>query len=138
MGKRNACKRACDFIQLYVRLLETDENGYGKCCSCGYVKSWPDLNGGHWQAKGRNYNAAAFEESNVHIQCEGCNCFMQGNNAGYRKYMEANYPESELDYILAQSYKILDIEEIRDIARIYKQKCKDLVGDKNFPVKVST
>ena len=136
MAKKSASARACGFIQLYARLLETDENGYGKCCSCGEVKSWGDLHGGHFQAKGVNYNAACLEEDNVHAQCSTCNTYRQGNPAGYGQYMLDRYGNDVIEYIKQKSYEILDIEEVREMARIYKQKCKDLVKDKNFPVKV--
>lgn len=136
MAKTSAAARACRFIQLYVRLLETDKNGYGRCCSCGKVKSWAELNGGHFQPKGRNYNAASFEEDNVHIQCVECNCTLCGNPAGYFKFMLDNYGEEVLEYLKTQSYLYLEIEEVREIARIYRQKCKDLAPTKNFEVKI--
>ena len=88
--KRNAAARTCRYIQLYVRLLETDDNGYGYCCSCGQSLPWDQCQGGHFQPKGRNYNAAAFEEDNVHVQCATCNTYRGGNPAGYVSFMLGN------------------------------------------------
>ena len=138
MGKQGANARACKIVQLYVKLLETDENGYGKCCSCGEVKAWGNLHGGHFQPKGRNYNAACLEEDNVHIQCETCNIYRQGNVAGYSQYMQANYDNEVIEYLKKKSYEIQDIEDTRETARIYKQKCKDLAKQKNFEIKIPT
>lgn len=134
--KRTTAAKACRYIQLYVKLLETDENGYGYCCSCGKSKSWHELQGGHFQPKGINYNGACLEEENVHIQCVGCNNYRQGNPAGYSKFMLDKYGEDVIDYIKQKSYEILDIEEAREMAKIYKQKCKDLVKTKNFEVRI--
>ena len=136
MPKRTTAARVCRLIQLYVKLLETDENGYGKCCSCGLVKTWSELNGGHFQPKGRNYNAAAFEEDNVHIQCVSCNLMLAGNPAGYSAYMLSEYGLGVMEHIKMLSYQHLSTEEIQELGKIYKQKCKDLAKTKNFEVKV--
>ena len=138
MAKRSAASRACGFIQLYKRLLNTDENGYGYCCSCGKSLEWDESQGGHFQPKGRNYNAAAFEEDNVNLQCGTCNCTLGGNPAGYGPYMLREYGQEVIDYLLAQSYKYLETDEVRELARIYKQKCKDLAKNKNFMVNIPT
>jgi hypothetical protein len=136
MAKRSTAARACQFIQLYVRLLETDDNGYGYCKSCGKMLTWQESNGGHFQPKGRNYNAAAFEEDNVHLQCETCNCYRGGNPAGYYEYMLKTYGKKAIAEIKQLSYKTLDNTEIREIAKLYKQKCKDLAPKKNFKVNI--
>ena len=146
MAKRSAANRACGFIQLYTRLLYTDENGYGYCVSCGKSLSWGECQGGHFHPKGVNYNAAAFEEENVHIQCRSCNTGQGGNVSGYLKFMNKEYgvwdeetrtfENPVVDHINSLIHTYLDIEDVRDIARIYKQKCKDLAKTKNFPVNV--
>lgn len=138
MAKQSAAKRACNFIQLYARLLESDENGYGYCCSCGQMTPWGSSHGGHFQPKGRHYNAACLEEDNVHLQCDTCNTYRQGNNAGYAQYMQDKYGKEVIEYLKLQSYKTLDIEEVREYARIYKQECKDLAKTKNFEVRIGT
>lgn len=136
--KTNACKRACNFIQLYARLLESDENGYGYCCSCGKMTPWGESNGGHFQPKCRHYCAAAFEEENVHLQCVTCNTHLGGNIAGYTQYMETKYSAEVIEHIKQQAYKILEKEEVQEIARIYRRKCVELAKDKNFKIKVNT
>ena len=135
-NKRVTAARACQRLQLYVKLLETDENGYGKCCSCGEVKAWGELQGGHFQPKGRNYNAACLEEDNVHIQCTTCNLYRGGNPAGYLKYMLAEYGAEAVEEIAQMSYGTLTMDEIQDLAKIYKEKCKRLANTKMFKVTV--
>ena len=130
--------RVCRFLQLYVRLVETDWNGYGKCCSCGNMNPWGNLQGGHFQPKGRNYNAAAFDRRNIHIQCDTCNTYLGGNPAGYSKYMNENYDSQVVDEIQAKSYKYLEREEMLEIGRKYKLLCKQEAPKKNFKVNVRT
>lgn len=134
--KRTTLAKACKYIQLYVRLLETDENGYGYCCSCGKLLTWRETQGGHFQPKGVNYNAACLEEENVHIQCATCNLYRQGNPAGYYKFMLDKYGEDVIKEIEELSYEVYDIEEVQELAQIYKQKCKDLAKTKNFEVRI--
>jgi len=134
--KRLHAATACKYIQLYVRLLETDENGYGTCCSCGKLLTWAETQGGHFQPKGRNYNAASMEEDNIHLQCSKCNLYMGGNPAGYIEYMLKNYDEKTIDRIKQLSYQTLDCNQIDEIAHIYKQKCIDLAKTKNFKVNI--
>ena len=136
MAKKGASRRACEFIQLYARLLETDENGYGYCCSCGDQLDWHTCSGGHFQPKGANYNAAAFEEDNVHLQCSRCNITNGGNPAGYYKFMLDRYGEAVIEYLKLESFTYLETEEVRETARIYKQKCKELAKEKNFQVRI--
>ena len=144
--KRPTAARTCRFIQLYVRLLETDENGYGYCCSCGKSLCWSQCQGGHFHPKGRNYNAAAFEEENVHVQCSGCNCGQGGNASGYLKFMNdkygmINYTTGQfenpvVEHINSLIHTYIDIEDVRELGDIYKKKCKDLAKSKNFPVNI--
>jgi len=134
--KRLHAAKACKYIQLYVRLLETDDNGYGRCCSCGKSLSWKETQGGHFQPKGRNYSAAAFEEDNIHVQCAECNLYMGGNPAGYMKYMLKNYGKKGVAEIESLSHHYLDCNQIDELACTYKQKCIDLAKTKNFEVKI--
>ena len=146
MAKRSAAARACSLVQLYTRLNETDANGYGYCCSCGKLLSWGESQGGHFHAKGRNYSAASFEEENVHLQCGECNCAQGGNHSGYLNYMNREYGEWNetkqefenpvVDHINSLIYTYFETEQVRDIARTYKQKCKDLAKNKNFEVRI--
>jgi len=134
--KRLHASKACRYIQLYVRLLETDKDGFGVCCSCGQTFSFSQLQGGHFQPKGRNYNAAAFDTRNIHVQCSLCNLYRGGNPAGYAAYMLTSYSQAVIDEIKCLSYKYLDCNQIDDIAREYKQKCVELAKSKSFKVNI--
>ncbi len=146
MAKRSAAARLSGIMQLYIRLLETDENGYGHCCSCGKSLRWDESQGGHFHPKGRNYPASSFEEENIHLQCAECNCGQGGNSSGYLKYMNREYGgwnETTLEFenpvvdrINSLIHTYLDTEEVRERVRIYKKKCKDIAETKNFPINI--
>ena len=134
--KTNIAKKACQQVQLYAKLSETDEHGNGFCCSCGMFIPWQKSNGGHWQPKGRTYNAACIIEENVHFQCCTCNLYMQGNPAGYSVFMNKNYSKFTLDKILQASYTISDRQELQDVYDKYKAKNKILAKSKSFKVNI--
>ena len=46
------------------------------------------------------------------------------------------YGEDVIKEIEELSYKVYDIEEVQELAQIYKQKCKDLAKTKNFEVRI--
>lgn len=134
--KTNIARRACQQVQLYARLRDTNADGEGKCCSCGGWIPWEKANGGHWQAKGRAYNGASIMEENVHLQCCTCNCYMQGNNAGYTKFMRKKYEQNILDKIESESYKIIDRDVFKEAHERYLKLNKELAKTKTFKVNI--
>jgi hypothetical protein len=64
---------ASQYVQLYAKLKETDENGYGYCKTCGKMVSWDESDGGHCIPKGISCNQASIDPRNVHLQCRPCN-----------------------------------------------------------------
>ena len=135
-SKTSIAKRACQQIQQYARLKETDENGYGRCCSCGNIKHYTELDGGHFQPKGRNYNAACIDPRNVHSQCRSCNGFMAGNPAGYSAWMVSQYGAGVLDELFYLSKKPGEREAMQEAYEKYRALNKELAKTKMFPIKL--
>ena len=137
MGKRKRTKtslaiRATELAQTLARLTETDEDGWGVCCSCGQAVHYRLADGGHFQAKGRHYNGACLDPRNIHLQCKGCNRYRQGNSAGYALFMIEEYGRPDDNYkqikdflaeLEAMGAKTLD----REIYEAYIEKTAPLV-----------
>ena len=71
-----------DWFSKYIRLRDSDDNGYGECISCGKRPIyWKDADAGHYVNR-RKY-AVRYNEKNVNFQCRACNRFQEGNAAGY-------------------------------------------------------
>lgn len=136
MAKTKSCRIACELAQLKAKLIATDENGYGKCVSCGEVKSWGEFNGGHFQPKGRCYNGACLDPRNVHLQCTTCNLFHGGNPAGYVKYMQEEYGDDVFEELFLLSKKTTSLETAEKFIIECREECKNLAKDKNFNVKI--
>ena len=134
--KTSRLATACKLVQLLARLRETDCNGRGRCVSCGKLLDWRQAQGGHFQAKGRNYNAACTMEENVHLQCSRCNLTLGGASAGYSQWMYATYPEDVIEEIKKKSFETLGRDEIEERIIELRKMCRELAKTKNFVVKV--
>ena len=58
-------------FSLFIRFRDTDENGYGKCFTCGLIKHWKDSQAGHYIS--RKNHSTKYNEVGVRNQCGGCN-----------------------------------------------------------------
>ena len=111
-------------FQKWIRLRDVN---YG-CISCNSlnVKLW---HGGHY-FKAEIYRGLIFNEINVNKQCEKCNTYGGGNEAGYRlglikKYGEEKVKELENISDENRTYKYTR-EEIKEIKKKYLLKLKQL------------
>lgn len=115
-------------LQRIVRIKAADENGYAACVTCGRVLHWKDMDGGHFIS--RTYTAHKLNESNIHVQCKGCNGFRGGEYQIYTLYMIDMYGREFVDNLLAtkretkkwhRSDIIEHIEELRRYEREVSQ-----------------
>ena len=134
--KTNRLRLACKLAQLKARLTETDADGFGRCVSCGKPIHWQEGSGGHFQPKGRNYNGACLDERNVHLQCSGCNLYLQGNPAGYNRFMVERYGDAVIEEIAQMSYKLHDRWAVDKYIAKTRRECRELAKTKNFTVNI--
>jgi hypothetical protein len=129
-SKTSIASEACRWIQMYARLRDTDDNGWGNCCSCGAVVRWNECDGGHFQPKGRSYNGASIDPRNVHAQCKTCNLTLGGNPAGYQKYMHDHYTDEEIAELERMSHDTPSREVMAEALKKYKALAKELKRSK--------
>ena len=134
--KTSIAKRACQQIQQYARLFESDINGYGTCASCGVQHHYSDANGGHFQPKGNSYNAACVDPRNVHFQCVHCNCALGGNPAGYSDWMISKYGDGILEELHILSRQKGTREMMQAAYEKYRALNKELAKTKMFSVRL--
>ena len=60
-------------LQLLRRMQEADEDGYCTCITCGDVRHYKEMQGGHFMERGRMNTR--LEPLNIWPQCPGCNLF---------------------------------------------------------------
>ena len=135
-------KRAEFWFHKFIRLRDTDENGYGYCISSGQRLKYGNENAqaGHYWSAGK-YPALKFNEYNVNLQGKSDNYYNGGNEAAYRVNLVKKYGREiveELDEKAAASKRTSNYHWDRfyliEIIETYKEKCKELGKDKNFKI----
>jgi hypothetical protein len=131
---KNRAKLACEIMQLHARLKETDSNGNGFCFSCGRAIHFYEGQGGHFQAKGFDYNKACTDPRNIHLQCYHCNMFDEGNKAGYSLHMTKEYGEEIIEVLFLMSKQPHDPDHIEQVIKDYRMYNRELASRKTFKV----
>lgn len=80
------------------KLEESDKEGLANCCTCKRSLSITigDRPNGKCQAghyRSRRYIVTLYHDRNVHIQCSGCNKYMNGNPVPYKEFLDKRYGE---------------------------------------------
>ena len=107
----------------FIRLRDADQG----CISCYRPATW----NGQWHASHfRSVGAAPeirFEPLNVHKACSICNNYLSGNIAGYRPRLIEKIGLEKVEW-LEQNHESpkYTIEEINEMKRFYREKCKQL------------
>ena len=119
--KKKAWKAFSMFIRLRDRI---EEDGYPidycRCCTCGDIKPWKQMQAGHFLPGRKNSNL--FREDGCHAQCYACNVPRNGNGVEYYEFMLRTYgPEkiTELKHnnTLTVKYTVDDLKGIYETYR---------------------
>jgi hypothetical protein len=113
---------AATILQRIVRMKAADSNGYASCVTCGAVRHWKEMDGGHFIS--RVFTAHKLTEENIHPQCKGCNGPKRGNLIPYTLYMQEMYGRDfveELERTKGQTKKYNRVEIMEIIAELKAQ-----------------
>ena len=92
-------------LQRLVRMKAADKDGFCRCVSCGVLKHWKEMDGGHFIS--RSNLATKLETTNVHPQCKRCNGFSTSTTVlDYRDYMVDMYGKEWVEWLRKESQKI--------------------------------
>lgn len=106
------------------------EDIVGACCTCGDVKSWSRMDGGHFISRGSGgVSGVYFDERNVNLQCKHCNAFKQGAYAEYVRYIIKKYGKKMPDELRTKHYILPDLKDLamKATEQYYKDKYRELV-----------
>lgn len=123
---RQECLKA---IQRLCRLAAADDEGNCACVSCGVVKHYSQLQGGHWLAKG-NSSFWALRIENVHPQCQSCNMWgMRYGSAAqqYTLWMEDMYGRDFVEDMIATKSNPIKLykADYEEMLEDFKQQIKN-------------
>jgi len=82
----------------FIRLRDSNNEGYCQCISCGNVHYFRDIHNGHYV--NRKHMNTRFNEKNCNAQCVKCNTFDEGNAAGYTIGLIEKYGKDIIDVLL--------------------------------------
>jgi hypothetical protein len=127
-------KKAEKFVNEYVRLRDSDDNGYFRCISCGGIKPRHECDAGHYFSK--TISIVRFDDRNLNAECHSCNFHDPNHLIGYKKNL--------IEKIGIYDFEVLenkaagrdnfkwDRSELIDIIEAYSQKAKQLKKSKNY------
>jgi hypothetical protein len=123
---------------IFIRLRDSDENGYGKCISCGKpIQVWfiedgerkfnHNAHAGHYYSRGAS-KSLYFDDCNVNLQCVRCNAFKGGANQDYAVGLVNKYGPDILQklWLRAKNESYLDKYAMDILIADYKRKIADL------------
>lgn len=125
MKKSTNLKNKLDKVfSLYIRLRDSDENGFCTCYTCGKVAHYKEMQNGHFWS--RTHLSTRFNEDNCKVQCVGCNIFKKGNYIVYTKKLLKELGEEKFDELerLKNSTVKISKAEYEQMIEHYTQKIK--------------
>jgi len=124
--------KADTWFSRFIRLRASDENGVGKCFTCGRIKEVKHMDCGHFVK--RQHSATRFNEYNCQLQCKHCNAFEQGKDAIFRENLVSLYGEKIVLLLESskRSFSKLGKVELNYLAELYKTKTNELLKEKNI------
>lgn len=105
----------------YIRLRDSDENGYVTCYCCGAVEYWTDAQCMHFIP--RIHKNTRFSEDNCHGGCSNCNESKRGNLRAYGEHLERDRSGSvELLEEQARAPYKYDVPELKGLIAYYAKE----------------
>ncbi len=116
----------------FIRLRDTDQEGFGKCFTCNRIIHWKKGDCGH--GLGRQHKATKFNECNNHLQCKTCNGFEGGKREVYKEEMDKRYGSDTWNKLEIASRQICKRGkfEIEMMTEYYKKEVQKLKLEKNL------
>ena len=115
-------KEAQKAFNEFIRLRDKDL----PCISCGRYHAG-QYHAGHYRSVGA-YPELRFNEDNVHKQCSVCNNHKSGNAIEYRINLIRKIGLERVEFLERHDHQPikLSIDEIKELIKFYKAKCKGL------------
>lgn len=126
-------KAALDKIfSQFIRLRDSDDNGYITCYCCGKRVFWKEAHNMHYIP--RQHLSLRFSEINCNAGCVKCNYFNNGNIEQYLIHLKKDYGEDINERLVVVKHQKTKISETEYKAMIdyYKQEVSKLKKQKGL------
>jgi len=126
--------KADKWFSIFIRLRDSDDNGYCKCVTCPTILYWKNMDCGHYIK--RQHQGARFNEKNCASQCKNCNWLEQGRNDVYKNVIIERYGQQEHDLLKFAEHHTTKHSslEIDLIAKEYQKKAMALAKSKGIKI----
>ena len=116
----------------YIRLRDTDDQGWGNCVTCGKALFWKNGDAGHFIS--RTYLNTRFEPLNVNLQCKGCNGYRSGEQFTHGLVIDRKHGEGMAFALLSISKKSVkwDRPKYQEKIRKYTKLVQELKSSKGL------
>jgi hypothetical protein len=124
--------KADKWFSIFIRLRDSDDNGYSVCITCGKIMFFRNLDVGHYVK--REHQGVRFYEKNCHAQCKECNWLKQGNDAVYKEKIIELYGQETHDLLKSaerKNFKRTSLE-LNLLSDEYEKKAKELAKQKGL------
>lgn len=83
-------KKLWTIFSQFIRLRDSNENGFCKCLTCGAIRYYKNMDCGHGIQRG--HMGTKYDEKNNHAQCKICNGpFGKGKPIEYKREVDKKY-----------------------------------------------
>lgn len=133
---KKSLERSLDkLFSLYIRLRDTDENGYFKCPTCGRILPWEKADCSHYWS--RSHKSTRWNEDNCVAECSYCNRFDSSHLDGLGRFLKKKLGEQRFEMLhwLHNQPKKYSEFELAELVKMYRKKIVQLKRTKNFVVK---
>lgn len=132
MLSKSKIRKLDNIFSKYIRLRDTDDEGYGKCISTGRFIHYSQADAGHFISRDRM--STRWNEKNVHLQSRQANRFKSGQQFSQSISIDHKYGEGTSEILLAESRKTCKLTDFELDALIdhYKKQVVELTKRKNF------
>lgn len=93
----------------YIRLRDSDENGYCFCISCNTLGYYKLMDAGHFV--NRKHMSLRYDEINVNTQCRACNRFDEGNIPSYALMLQKRHGNDIIEKLLVMKHTICKMSD---------------------------
>ncbi len=129
MSLSKAKKKLDIVFSQFVRLRDSNDDGYGSCYTCGRIRFWKSADAGHFITRGKL--STRWHEQNVRLQCKQCN-MTGGRSYEFGKNLDEEFGSGTADGILAESNKVKkwSVYELESMIRHYKKQVEGFKASK--------
>jgi len=126
-------KKLWAIFSQYIRLRDSNENGFCKCITCPAIRYYKNMDAGHGVPRGNM--ATKYHEKNNHAQCKICNGPVgKGRPKEYQEAVDKKYGPGTWDElkVLSRTVNKFGAFEIKTMIFYYTEEVEKLKASKNL------